>query len=345
MNTFAFQHELDRLLASINTLLIWVLAFLYFQVFLNSQSNIEKIQKIVLFNIVILLFFYIVMLIAHYILGMSNLSYMGKVLFSSSWYEDAEEVRFQGFLEYPNLVPLFLMMFTPFLFSYVNTKKLGKLKMFCLIVFSILLVNASLSRSGLIAILFGFVVYIIITYASKNIKLFIAISSFTSAIILCLMYFFQGFTFLYDTFTQVVNAREGSNLTRGSIYQSSVGRAFENSPLIGMGIKDISPYDNLPYGSHSTYLGFFYKTGIIGFVIGILLFLFINFKIYAQSKHYFKNYNLKFFLCMLGSLSLVLIFEDIDGSNWLIVYYFSVVGILLNKKNWRNSNENLFSNV
>lgn len=345
MNTFAFHHEFDRLLASINTLLIWVLAFLYFQVFLNSESNIGKIKKIILFNFGVLFFFYLVMLVTHYILGMSNLSYMGKVLFSSSWYEDAEEVRFQGFLEYPNLVPLFLMMFTPFLFHYVNTKSFGKLKMFFLIVFSILLVNASLSRSGLIAILFGFVAYSMIFYSSKNIKLFTAISSFAIAMTLCFMYFFHGFTFLYDKFDQIANAREGSNLTRGSIYESSIQRTFENSPLIGMGIKDISPFDNLPYGSHSTYLGFFYKTGIIGFVIGVLLFLFVIFKIYAQSKHFFKNYNLKFFLCMFSSLSLVLIFEDIDGSNWLIVYYFIIIGILLNKKNWRNSNENLFSNV
>ena len=94
---------------------------------------------------------------------------------------------------------------------------------------------------------------------------------------------------------QYASAREGSNATRGNIYSASIEKAFAESPLIGMGIKDLSPYDLIPYGSHSTYVGFFYKTGIIGLIIGTVLVLYLNYEIYKQSR-FIQSGRLTFFL-------------------------------------------------
>ncbi|MEJ9304699.1 O-antigen ligase family protein [Priestia megaterium] len=345
INAIAFEHEFERLLAGLNTIAIWIIALIYFQVFLNNVLPIEKLKKIIFFNFFVLFCLYICTFIMHNLMGMAEFKFMGNLLFSSSWYEGAEEIRFRGFLEYPNLVPLLSMMFVPFIFNYFSKAKFPYVKTLCLSVCILVMVNASLSRSGLVAICIGFLLFILNFFANKNIKVFIIVVSFLLALALSVLYFFNGFGAIQDAFSQLATAREGSNMTRGNIYQSSIKRAFEYSPLVGMGIKDVSPYDNLPYGSHSTYIGFFYKTGFIGFFIGLVLFVFINLKVYLQSKLYFTNNTIRLFVYMFFAISLMITFEDIDGSNWLLVFYFSILGIILNKENWRSLNENLFSDV
>lgn len=338
INSFTTGHDLERLLASLNTLLTWMIALFYYQVFLNNKLCLEKIRKIVLFNFIILFGLYIFMLLLQAI-GINEFSLLNNTLFFNSWYSGGEKFRFQAFLEYPNLVPLFFMIFLPFAIDAFREKKIKTICFFGLI---LIVVYASLSRSGLLALLAGILLFIFKRFTIRKTKLMIGLLCFAFMFILISISYVDSY--IVETITQFAAAREGSNMTRGEIYRSSIEKAFIDSPLIGMGIKDLSPFDNLPYGSHSTYVGFFYKTGIIGLLIGTALLVSLNFKIYKQNK-YFQNEKLSFFFYMFIAMTLMLIFEDLDGSNWLLVFYFSVAGIVLNKRNWSKSNENLLSDI
>ncbi|MBD3108287.1 O-antigen ligase family protein [Bacillus sp. AGMB 02131] len=337
VNAFSTVHDSDRLLASLNTLLTWIVAFLYFQVFLNNPLCLVKIRKIVFYNILVLFGLYAFMQMLQ-LIGMKEFMFFGNFLFFNSWFSGGEQHRFQAFLEYPNLIPLLFMIFLPFT---MNNFKNNRVRIMGFIGLILIVVYASLSRSGLLAILAGIFLFLLIRFAASKAKLFIGLLALTS---ICLITINYLDSYLIDMFGQYASAREGSNATRGNIYSTSIKKAFAESPLIGMGIKDLSPYDLIPFGSHSTYVGFFYKTGIIGFIIGTALVLCLNYKIYKQSKS-IQSDRLTLFSCMFLAMTFMLIFEDLDGSNWLLVFYFSVAGVVLNKRNWSHSNENMLSDI
>ena len=92
-----------------------------------------------------------------------------------------------------------------------------------------------------------------------------------------------------------------------------------------MGIKDALAGDVYPYGSHSSYLGYFYKTGIVGGILYLLSFLLksmglIGWKINTSWKDVFRFS----FFCVL----VWMILEDLDGVNWSICLFYAYMGIL-----------------
>lgn len=58
--------------------------------------------------------------------------------------------------------------------------------------------------------------------------------------------------------------REGSTLSRIELYAFGVDLAANTAPMFGLGVKPRIPLFEIPVGSHSTYLGAFVKTGVIG---------------------------------------------------------------------------------
>jgi len=124
----------------------------------------------------------------------------------------------------------------------------------------------------------------------------------------------------------LINSRAGSNNTRMQIYSESIVLTFTKSPIWGLGIKKISE-SGYPLGSHSTYIGVFYKTGIIGTLIftGVLISI-IRILIKVHNKTTFQAEAI--FLLM---LLLEFAVEDIDGADWVIVLLFAIIGIIANR--------------
>ena len=97
---------------------------------------------------------------------------------------------------------------------------------------------------------------------------------------------------------------------------------IKENPIFGIGVKRVFRPEEayVAYlGSHSTYVGFFYKTGMIGFLIGLLIFYHFNRPIlrYYRSSIFVKQ--------IIGFiLAFIILFgiEDIDGTNWSIIAYF-----------------------
>lgn len=128
---------------------------------------------------------------------------------------------------------------------------------------------------------------------------------------------------LGDMVLSFFNARAGSNNARFTIYSQSIKRVLEESPLVGIGIKYM--IGSFPYGSHCTYIGLLYKAGIIGasfFMYGLYR---IVSDIYRKAPR--TPWNTSSFLVLLCYF-LLLVFADIDGSDWVIVSMFITWGFM-----------------
>jgi len=75
--------------------------------------------------------------------------------------------------------------------------------------------------------------------------------------------------------------KEGSNAMRMILYKESIDLMMATNPILGIGIKpnigELTLGANLPLGSHSTLIGYFFKTGLLGgefsFCSGICMYL------------------------------------------------------------------------
>ena len=194
--------------------------------------------------------------------------------------------------------------------------------------FPLWIVMATNSRTGFpIAIVISFVAIgvkffdVIYSYYINNRFLFIIVMM-TLLVVLIVLFHSSISDVLLDVFAK----REGSTNTRKDLYIVSIKKMLEESPIIGCGIKDI--WNNLPYGSHSTFLGMFYKTGILGgtiFLCGMVVTTFNIFKMKIFTKDIFV---LKIAYYCLIAISML---EDLDGSDWNIVLFMIFLAVLKNK--------------
>ena len=80
----------------------------------------------------------------------------------------------------------------------------------------------------------------------------------------------------YDVFSLIGSMREGSTQTRFVIYQESLRIWYEKSIILGLGIKpklpDVIYY---PIGSHSSFIGYLVKNGVIGFLFCVVFIVYV----------------------------------------------------------------------
>lgn len=140
-----------------------------------------------------------------------------------------------------------------------------------------------------------------------------------------------GFVFkeqFMGIFSSVLSYRGDSNSTRMMIYTKSINKFLAESPIWGCGIKEVISGTGLPYGSHSTYLGMFYKTGIVGGVLYLLATAIAVVKLIIQKDN--TKFKIRITFCFLIIFALMIL-EDLDGANWNIVIFMSLFAM-----NFRN---------
>jgi len=322
-NLFQHSYEFDRILATFNTLSIWIIAMFFYLLYKSFQLDLQELVKIGFVNYFILIGLWMISQIFHYLLGVSEFSIFGHYLSNIEWFSGGPVLRFVGFMDYANLVIMFFMFFYPLFCMYalrLNRRWFG----WFLIVLGIFPVYSTYSRSGYFIILLGISLFIFHQFIKNS---SIVTRGFLYCIVATLLVISIFYTNLVDNieliFSDVYNAREGSNDTRSYLMEESMKVTFDKSPVIGMGIKTDSKL-GYPLGSHSTFIGFFYKSGMIGFIIGTIMFLLISFKLLLLKMKGISNL-IKYLLVV---MPMMFLFEDLDGSNWLIVFYFIFLAIL-----------------
>lgn len=315
---FQFERETNRILAAANTFLITFIALLMSSVYHRAEIDARKIGKYAIINVFVMFAFWLVYRIA----PNSGVHLFTYSVTMSDRINGMDTIRFGGMMAYPNLVTVFLLINIPFALAYLEKKQKWLSFLFFAACFVIVYETGSRMGEALILLCAAFYVFSLIKnmFNGKTRRKFYIITAALFAVL---------FVIFFGTIQEFANnlffKRDESNAMRRYIYESSWQRMWENNPFIGMGIKDALAGDVYPYGSHSSYLGFFYKTGIVGGVLYLLSFLLksvglIRWKINTSWKDVFRFS----FFCVLSWMVL----EDLDGVNWSICLFYAYMGIL-----------------
>ena len=311
---FAKNVALTRVIAAFNTALSWIISgiMLGFSP-KNIKSNTFNNRKIAFLNIVLLVGLSVFALICQRI--NRNYSLFGNSLYINDWVTSGQETRLLLFFDYSSLITFFVIFNLGF---YLQNKRC-KRDLFVILI-CILPVYYSKSRICLLGylVLLGLYLLAFIKDNFRNYKIFYFV---ITLIVLCFLVICRGkiIEFLYD----FIHMRENSNNARWEVYMQSISFALRNSPLFGVGVK-LEYSLNVPYGSHSTFIGLFYKLGFVGLLVGFILYFSIL-KISVRSAD--KN-----FLYIFLALTIIMFFEDIDGTNWLVFYAFVLLNMFLQKE-------------
>ena len=249
--------ETSRIFADLNTCIIAILLYCMYK---SMQLDFNRIIKYLAVNMYIMIALAFLMLLLKYT-GSDSLKFMGRIIFGLDWINETQTIRFYGFMEYSNLVVMFYFLLFPF--AYVNFKeKHTKRFTIVFVILSALPVILTNSRMGLVLVAFNTIVSILYTINSKYLAIFFVLFLLCLVIVLEIKY-----AIIYQLINKILNARVGSNTMRSLIYRESIQKALNDSIFYGSGIK--SSFYGYPLGSHSTYIGLFYKAGILGFIFGL----------------------------------------------------------------------------
>ncbi|HHL0768730.1 TPA: O-antigen ligase family protein, partial [Streptococcus agalactiae] len=324
-----------RILAAFNSLIIGIVSLAFYHYYKNTTLELDKILKAFLFNGLILFFLggtY------YYCLhnNIQNISIFGRDLIGSDWINGMHTQRAMGFFEYSNLIIPITVVTNLYIYIYMKLRNYSIMTIGVVLLFTFILPIGSGSRAGIVAILAQMFILLLNTVVvkKKTIKFLLYILPFLLVIVM--MLYFDN---LLSIYYRIINLRSGSSESRFSLYKDTVNIVINNSLLFGEGVKELWLNSDLPLGSHSTYIGYFYKSGLLGLmnIVPGLLLIFTNIGRKAkQSAFYYE---------IVGTLITLFSFfalEDLDGANWLIVFIFTVLGILENKdfysqlKRWKS---------
>lgn len=305
-------HEKERIMAAFNTAFLWCACGIVYSYVRTHNFNKDKIQKYMFLNIGILTTLSVIMIVLTK-MGYSRVTILSRNLMRTDWLYGDKSLRFRGFLLYDNLVSQMYFLAFPFAYSYIETK--GKpFLTFLFLIISTLPVIMCKSRMGIMLCVITICLLLpnTITKTKKSKQALYLLYTLAILVIIGVKY-----GSIYNKIYDLINGRMGSTNTRMNIYRTSINMALTKSPLIGCGIKDM--IGSYPLGSHSTYVGLFYKTGIIGLLLGITGII----KVLIPIKKLPLQYKIAG-LC----LCLMLITGDLDGENWLILLFSILYGSL-----------------
>ena len=128
-----------------------------------------------------------------------------------------------------------------------------------------------------------------------------------------------------DFWLQFNSFRQGSSDLRMLVYQQSIESALKEAPVIGFGIKDRGEFV-IPLGSHSTFIGAFYKCGVLG------LLLISGFYLTLISRSIISILYCKKEVVSLGIAGVLVtifsFFEDVDAPQLVSFFIFIIIALL-----------------
>lgn len=316
------QSESSRIIAAGNTLACWVISILTYTMMRQSELDRSRISKIALANVVIL-----VALSLIYFAGIKmSLSFGARQLAGVDWINGKRTLRLHAFLEYSTLVAAMYFLFFPLSLCCVCRWK-HRLLSYFYCVLAIVPVIACSSRTGILLGVLATIAGIFYINEKTRVKAFSRGAKVVIVAVIAIVLIVIFHSELLSAIQELLDSRQGSTDTRRSLYQYTFNEVVTQSPIIGCGIKDtVAQFgEAVPVGSHSTYLGVFYRTGIVGsflFIAGLICL--VQAVIRGGSSSVECEYRFFYTLLFLAFF----VTEDIDGADWLLVSSFSVAGFL-----------------
>lgn len=295
----------------LTTLLFTIRTFINHLEFQDFKVGFSKLGKLYLLTSFIL-----------YIIGALNFENLSEHDLFSGVYIERGFIRMTGMAFDPNMFGITLM---PFLFFYLMSRDY---KWF---IFSCLLLVLSFSRGAWVAFLSGLVVFYFMQGIIKNIKatiLFLLLSPFPF-----LLYKYNLFQFGTLIDSRLKNISDGSG--RYEIWVNAFN-LFLEKPIAGWGIFSFRHLNFSIWGNdrfaHNTYIEVLVETGIIGFLLYSLFFIFILFRLVSIYK---KNKELGFLIPSFFSFLVGLMFLSLYINN-LFLFFLILFGIELKSSNKEN---------
>lgn len=322
INTLTASHELSRILAALNTWIITAIAVGFYHFYRHADIDLSRVGKYSLCNLLILVLLWVVYVLTG---GARPFPVLQHTLMIEDWINGVYDPRFLGYMDYANLVVFFILFFYPLAMIYLRGKKLLPL---VLTLALYLVIDATNSRTGQLLYLLLLMAYFLFEIQSRFFRLY---KQRKFALLLLGSILMVAVVGLYSSqilriFESIMNMREGSNNMRIQIYTQSITTMLERSPIIGIGIKDM--LGEYPLGSHSTYIGVFYKTGILGGLIYLCSLIYLAIKILLGKD--LNRHMVTAKICITAVL-LLLVLEDIDGANWNICIFYILLALLQNR--------------
>ena len=319
-------HDASRVMAAINSVGISILSIIGYNMYRKKYINPDILEKAGLCNVLITIG---LAFLSQIISNGDKIAIFGKTLTIVDYVNGRLIYRFRGFLDYTNLVALMILFFLPYAIQKWNHKPLKQIILVLAALYTVYLTNSRLA-------LLLFCAYTLIcilmvsglgSFILKNKKRIVLI--FVIGFLLSVLLFGNQ---IGNKLISVINMRAGSSGTRLYIYTSSIKKLIEESPLIGMGIKDMvimgdGTQIQFPYGSHSTYIGVFYKAGILGGILYIFSIVYIVMKILKKKSN--NEYDIIKKMALIIIL-VIMCAEVIDGSDWGIFMMYMMLSIYLN---------------
>lgn len=228
--------------------------------------------------------------------------------------------RLMLFSPYPTASGAFFMICIPFYCAWgAATGRLRKPLFWLLLVPLVAGLGCSFARTAIVGLLASTVLVVLLE--RRHAFTLVALG------FLLLLLASPGILHLADS---AVTMREGSSMSRFSLYQESISLIEGHQWLVGRGIRVPSVTQRMPLGSHSTLVSLLYRTGILGLATYLtlqahLFYRWLKAKPNPQDepvyRYYWRACGIVFF-----SMALWTVTEDIDAPQLIAFLYFSLIG-------------------
>lgn len=327
VNALGGQYEFTRILAACNTFAITCIALGFYYFYSITELKMVKVEKYMFLNMNILFG----LCLLYWLIGdKGNLPVIGEL---SGWDKVINDVniggvdttRFLGYLEYSNMTVFMYLYCYAFSVDYLS-RKVPKAVSVVIEVMYLLPLAAAHSRIGVACAAVMTVVSLVLTkmdrftsYYLENKGKFWEIG--IAVLVTISVIFYKPIS---GVLGRVLVYRGGSTATRTLIYVKSIEKMLVEAPIWGCGIKAIIPELSHPYGSHSTYIGMFYKIGILGGMLYLIATAVAIIGIVKRKERSKLDILMSFTFLALFSIALL---EDLDGTNWNIVMFMSLMSL------------------
>lgn len=319
VNALSGTHQMSRIFAAVNTWTITLIALIMYHQYRHTRIDLQRVSKLALFNLVVLILLWVLYTVTK---GNQAFTLFGHALTGPDWVDGLYTPRFLGYMDYANLVVFAVLFFYPLSLICLRGKTLVTLLLTAVL---FLAVEATNSRSGLVLYFLLLLAYFLFEIQKQFYTFYRQrkYALFALAIAAVLLVCIAGFSYILNILNNILSMREGSNGMRSIIYSQSLSIMWEQSPIWGIGIKDM--LGDYPLGSHSTYIGVFYKAGILGGLIYMVSILSTAGKLLLGKDPFRRIMTMK--ICILSAM-LLMAFEDVDGANWCVCIFYTLLGLL-----------------